>query len=106
MLISCTLPALIVMQATSSKSKARYSIPFFQGLPLDMKVSEAQAHIPEHVRRMRKKDSASSDAKAISSFLDPRWDNLGESQLRKWIRSHEDVGRKFYGDDLVQHYLS
>jgi hypothetical protein len=43
---------------------------------------------------------------AVSSFLDSRWDSLGESQLRKWIRSHEDVGRRWYGDTVVGYYLT
>jgi isopenicillin N synthase-like dioxygenase len=84
--------------------KDRYSIPFFMGLPLDLRVSEIGEVIPESVKKMRKESD--KDDLAISSFLDPRWDSLGESQLRKWIRSHEDVGRKWYGDKTVEYYLS
>jgi hypothetical protein len=40
----------------------------------------------------------------VSAFLDPRWDSLGESQLRKWIRSHRDVAVKWYGDEVVEYY--
>jgi isopenicillin N synthase-like dioxygenase len=76
-------------------SNVRYSIPFFQGLPLDMTVSEVRSHIPETVKRLRK-DSGEAHGE-VSSFLDPRWNSLGESQLRKWIRSHQDVGLKWYG---------
>nr|OQO17639.1 hypothetical protein B0A51_14338 [Rachicladosporium sp. CCFEE 5018] len=83
----------------------RYSIPFFMGLPLDMTVSEIRAIIPEKVRRMRK-DADSLAKTEISTFLDPRWDSLGDSQLRKWIRSHHDVGLKWYGQNVVDYYTS
>ena len=87
--------------------KERYSIPFFMGLPLEIKLSEIREFIPAEVRSMRRR--ASADGKTavestLSAFLDPRWDTLGESQLRKWIRSHEDVGRRWYGADVVEYY--
>ncbi|GME37644.1 Oxoglutarate/iron-dependent oxygenase [Neofusicoccum parvum] len=95
------------VKAPSPTSPPRYSIPFFQGLPLDMTVSQIRSYIPEPVRRLRRDhDDAAGNPNAVSTFLDPRWDALGESQLRKWIRSHEDVGRKWYGDDVVRYYLS
>ncbi|KAK8184412.1 hypothetical protein BC567DRAFT_240876 [Phyllosticta citribraziliensis] len=115
--------------APPPSSPARYSIPFFQGLPLDMTVSEIRSYMPLSVRTLRRqqdshsnhdcqdnqKDAAKSSGKTdattrpkpadtVSSFLDARWDALGESQLRKWIRSHEDVGRRWYGDDVVRYY--
>ncbi|KAF2720818.1 Clavaminate synthase-like protein [Polychaeton citri CBS 116435] len=87
--------------APGPDSNDRYSIPFFQGLPLDMTVSEIRSVIPEHVRSLRKLRDAND---GVSTFLDPRWDSLGESQLRKWIRSHKDVGLKWYGSDAVEYY--
>ena len=66
-----------------------------------MMLSEIRSYIPEHVHKLRK--NASGDD-GVSSFLDPRWDNLGESQLRKWLRSHKDVGLKWYGRDVVDFY--
>ena len=90
--------------APGPDSPTRYSIPFFQGLPLDMTISEIQAHIPEHVRRMR--GEVSGVKSEAQSFLDPRWDSLGESQLRKWVRSHRDVGEKWYGRELLEYYTS
>lgn len=88
--------------APSPDSNVRFSIPFFMGLPLDMTVSQIRRYIPEHVRKLRSGDEGDE---AISAFLDPRWDSLGESQLRKWIRSHQDVGEKWYGEDVVKYYL-
>jgi len=66
-----------------------------------MTVSEIRTYIPESVRKLRREHG---ETDGVASFLDPRWDSLGESQLRKWIRSHEDVGRKWYGDDVVEYY--
>lgn len=85
-------------------SATRYSIPFFQGLPLDMTLSEIRGYIPEHVRRMR--GDVSGVQSEAQSFLDPRWDSLGESQLRKWVRSHRDVAEKWYGKALLDYYTS
>ncbi|KAI5357049.1 Putative oxoglutarate/iron-dependent dioxygenase, non-hem dioxygenase domain-containing protein [Septoria linicola] len=90
--------------APRQDSKVRYSIPFFQGLPLDMTVSEIRGYIPDAVKRHR--DESGTPHDGISSFLDPRWDSLGESQLRKWIRSHKDVGLKWYGEETVAYYTA
>lgn len=92
-------------KAPGPMSNPRYSIPFFQGLPLDLTVSEIRSYIPGTVRNLRQDRQQTTSNGDVSAFLDPRWDSLGESQLRKWIRSHEDVGRKFYGDITVAYYL-
>ncbi|KAL1649930.1 hypothetical protein SLS58_001306 [Diplodia intermedia] len=97
--------------APGPASPPRYSVPFFQGLPLDMTASRIRSYIPESVRLLRRERDGGgangvNSTNAVSTFLDPRWDALGESQLRKWIRSHEDVGRKWYGDEIVGYYLS
>jgi isopenicillin N synthase-like dioxygenase len=93
-----------VHQVKAPVERDRYSIPFFMGLPLDLTVSEIRECMPEDVKR--KRAEAKGEEIEISSFLDERWDCLGESQLRKWIRSHEDVGRKWYGADVVKYYTS
>lgn len=97
-----------VHRVKAPSEKDRYSIPFFMGLPLDLTVSAIRSYIPESVRTMRRDKEGEEAIKktAVSSFLDERWDSLGESQLRKWIRSHEDVARKWYGRDVVDFYLS
>ncbi|OJD31984.1 2og-fe oxygenase [Diplodia corticola] len=124
-------PASSPSSPSSPPPPPRYSVPFFQGLPLDMTASRIRSYIPESVRRLRGAarggdgaygsggggvgaaavassgaDGGASGTGAVSAFLDPRWDALGESQLRKWIRSHEDVGRKWYGDEVADYYLS
>lgn len=70
-----------------------------------MSVSEVQCYFPESVRKLRQQHDYLAKEDQVSSFLDSRWDSLGESQLRKWIRSHQDVGRKWYGDDVAEYYL-
>lgn len=62
--------------------------------------------MPEAVKSMRSKaqDRVNGPSETISSFLDPRWDSLGESQLRKWIRSHPDVALRWYGVEAVDYY--
>ena len=91
------------VQAPSQRD--RYSIPFFMGLPLDLRVSEIKLFIPEAVRSMRRKENDKSSIEAaLSTFLDLRWDMLGESVLRKWIRSHPDVGLKWYGSKTFEYY--
>lgn len=90
--------------APGPESPTRYSIPFFQGLPLDMTVSEVRGYIPDHVKKMRR--DIDGDGGPSDAFLDPRWDSLGESQLRKWIRSHRDVAEKWYGREVLEYYTS
>ena len=83
----------------------RYSIPFFMGLPVDLKVSKIRSFIPEAVRSMRTKENRqSSDEAAVSIFLDPRWDMLGESVIRKSIRSNPDIGLKWYGSETFEYH--
>lgn len=95
------------VRATPAGQPTRYSIAFFQSLPLDMTVSEIRAYMPPEVRALRKQHLvAADDAKAVSIFLDPRWDRLGASQLRKWMRSHADVARNWYAPEQVAHYLA
>ena len=94
-----------IHRVRAPKDIDRYSIPFFMGLPLDLKVSEIISFIPENVRSMRRREGGEHAVETtLPTFLDPRWDGLGESQLRKWMRSHQDVGRKWYGEEMLGYY--
>ena len=94
-----------VHRVKASTQRDRYSIPFFMGLPLDLKVSEIRLFIPGGVRSMRRKEDGQSAVEAtLPTFLDPRWDTLGESVLRKWIRSHQHVGLQWYGSKMLEYY--
>lgn len=95
-----------VHRVKAPRHAARYSIPFFMGLPLDLTVSEIRSVMPASVRAYRKQKTNRPRVDLVEAFLDPRWDSLGESQLRKWIRSHPTIGLKWYGPDVVEYYTS
>ena len=101
--VKATTHRVIAPPPESEGGEVRYSIPFFQGLPLDLSVSEVRGYIPEHVRRLRREEDG---RESVDGFLDPRWDSLGESQLRKWIRSHKNVGEKWYAQEVVDYYTT
>lgn len=99
-----------VCKATSHRvlmspgSPARYSVPFFQGvrrsLTKDEAVGTLRDHfVPNHENGHAVLETESQEAQEIdSAFLRGKYDTWGESQLRTKIRSHRDVGRKFYAD--------
>ncbi|KAH7380225.1 2OG-Fe(II) oxygenase [Phaeosphaeria sp. MPI-PUGE-AT-0046c] len=78
----------------------RYSVPFFQGMRRDLTKAEAVGTLKAH---FESEDFASGveskEGRDIdSAFLRGKYDTWGETQLRTKIRSHRDVGRKFYAD--------
>lgn len=79
-------------------SEERYSVPFFQGLRRDLSKAEATGKLREHFEKSIFKGTSESDEgrHIDSAFLQGPYDTWGESQLRTKIRSHQDVGRKFY----------
>ena len=94
-----------VHRVKAPNQRDRYSIPFFMGLPLDLKFSEIRSFVPEDVWSMRRKEDGQHAVEAaLPTFLDPRWDSLGEFQLWKWIRSHQDAGLKWYGSEMLEYY--
>jgi isopenicillin N synthase-like dioxygenase len=84
-----------------SGPQERYSIPFFQGVRGSLTKEEISAlweHFPAGAR------VESEEGKRIdSAFLVGKYDTWGESQLRTKIRSHRDVGRKFYANDFEKY---
>jgi isopenicillin N synthase-like dioxygenase len=95
-----------IHKVDAPRTQARYSVPFFMGLPLDLTVSQICQLMPEEVKKLGRDRKVKNRNDGVSMFLDPRWDSLGESQLRKWIRSHEDVGDRWYGNEVCKYYLS
>jgi isopenicillin N synthase-like dioxygenase len=86
----------------------RYSVPFFQGVRRDLTKAEALSTFREHFegpRFFREGGEAKEGEKADSAFLRGSYDTWGESQLRTKIRSHRDVGQRFYGD-VFDKYLN
>ena len=80
-------------------TEERFSIPFFQGVRRSLTKAEATGKLEDHFRRWRadRPGVESSEGKAVDSpFLKGKYDTWGESQLRTKIRSHQDVGQRFY----------
>lgn len=76
----------------------RYSVPFFQGVRPDLTKRDLQA-LWQHFDQDRWHTRESAEGQRIDSpFLQGQYDTWGEAQLRTKIRSHRDVGRKFYAD--------
>ncbi|KAK3369902.1 putative hyoscyamine 6-dioxygenase [Podospora didyma] len=85
----------------------RFSVPFFQGVRRDLTRDEAVGTLREHFARFRamlsqdsgEVDDGGLEARKIDSpFLQGKYDTWGESQLRIKVRSHQAVGRRFYGE--------
>ncbi|KAK1755010.1 Clavaminate synthase-like protein [Echria macrotheca] len=88
---------------------ARYSIPFFQGVRRDTEFDELETvgvgRVPEHVREQRR---------AVLARYGERLDDceftfrkggvattLGEATFRNRVKSHPDVGERWYPDILA-----
>ena len=80
----------------------RFSVPFFQGVRRNLTKEEAVGTLRQHFEGDEFKRESVSEAqegeRIDSAFLKGKYETWGESQLRTKIRSHRDVGRKFYGD--------
>ncbi|TDZ18951.1 putative 2-oxoglutarate-dependent dioxygenase [Colletotrichum orbiculare MAFF 240422] len=79
----------------------RFSVPFFQGVRGDLTRAEAVGSLGGHFAKLEVGGLGleSDEGRGVdSAFLKGRYDTWGESQLRTEIRSHRDVGRKFYAD--------
>lgn len=76
----------------------RFSVPFFQGVRPGLTKEEATG-LWEHFDPERWETRESVEGSRIDSpFLRGGFDNWGEAQLRTKIRSHRDVGARWYGD--------
>jgi hypothetical protein len=80
---------------------ARYSIPFFQGVSYD--ASFQHMDVPDHVRELRKdileREGGRKDDVEFT-FVKGRWNHLGEATLMNRIKSHPDVGERWYPELL------
>ncbi|KAF2029232.1 putative hyoscyamine 6-dioxygenase [Setomelanomma holmii] len=83
-----------------SGSDERYSIPFFQGMRRNLTKAEAVETLRKHFesREFSTGNESAEGRDVDSAFLRNKCDTWGETQLRTKIRSHKDVGKKFYGD--------
>lgn len=86
-----------------SGSLERYSVPFFQGVRGSLTKDEALGALKDYFGEERTSLGADAGAHIDSAFLRGKYDTWGESQLRTKIRSHRDVGRKFYANVFDQY---
>jgi hypothetical protein len=79
----------------------RFSVPFFQGVRRNLSKDEALNTLKGHFGgpEFLVGTGESEEGRDIdSAFLKGKYDTWGEAQLRTKIRSHRDVGLRFYSD--------
>ncbi|KAJ4337452.1 hypothetical protein N0V95_008320, partial [Ascochyta clinopodiicola] len=77
---------------------ARYSVPFFQGVSYDAEFEAMD--VPASVLKLR--DEARKDRKddVEFTFVKGKWAHLGEATLMNRVKSHPDVGERWYPELL------
>ncbi|KAN0093693.1 putative isopenicillin N synthetase [Hyaloscypha variabilis] len=95
-------------------SGARFSVPFFQGVSLDAEFDELNdleggggvGKVPEEVKEMRRKvverNGGRLDDVEFTFRSGGTAKTLGEATLRNRIKSHPDVGERWYPDILAE----
>lgn len=82
----------------------RYSIPFFQGVSYDATFESVD--IPAEILAMRDERLKQRGGTRIDdvefTFTKGRWAHLGEATLVNRIKSHVDVGERWYPEILAQ----
>lgn len=82
---------------------ARYSIPFFQGVSYDATFESMD--VPQEVLKLRK-EIAEMEGKRLDdvefTFKTGKYKHLGEATLMNRIKSHPDVGQRWYPEHLKQ----
>lgn len=89
-------------------SGARFSIPFFQGVKLDADFDDLETvgvgNVPEEVKEQRKKVIETQGGRIDDVEFTFRAGGvaktLGEATLRNRVKSHPDVGERWYPDIL------
>lgn len=83
---------------------ARFSIPFFQGVSLDAEFEGMD--VPEEVKELRRKVIERNGGKRLDdvefTFSKGKYSTLGQATLMNRIKSHQDVGERWYPDLLKQ----
>ncbi|KAF2198703.1 Clavaminate synthase-like protein [Delitschia confertaspora ATCC 74209] len=78
----------------------RYSVPFFQGVSYDAKFESMD--VPESVLRLRDEARKNRRDDVEFTFVKGRWGHLGEATLMNRVKSHPDVGERWYPKLLAQ----
>ncbi|KAH6711629.1 hypothetical protein BKA61DRAFT_94777 [Leptodontidium sp. MPI-SDFR-AT-0119] len=93
---------------------ARFSVPFFQGVSLDAEFDELNdwengggvGRVPEDIKEMRRKVVARNGGRLDDVEFTFSGGNgartLGEATLKNRIKSHPDVGERWYPDILAE----
>jgi isopenicillin N synthase-like dioxygenase len=80
---------------------ARFSIPFFQGVSYDATFESMD--VPESVKQLRREINQREGGVKDDiefTFVKGKWNHLGEATLMNRIKSHQDVGRRWYPELL------
>ena len=81
----------------------RYSVPFFQGVSYDATFESVD--IPPEILEMRDTRMKARGGRVDDvefTFEKGRWGHLGEATLTNRVKSHPDVGEKWYPDILAR----
>ena len=82
----------------------RFSVPFFQGVSYDATFESVD--VPAEILAMRDERLRQRGGKRIDdvefTFTKGRWGHLGEATLVNRVKSHVDVGEKWYPEILAQ----
>lgn len=79
---------------------ARYSVPFFQGVSYDAQFEAMD--VPGDVLKLRDEARRARKDDVEFTFVKGRWGHLGEATLLNRVKSHPDVGERWYPDLLRQ----
>ncbi|KAF2798973.1 Clavaminate synthase-like protein [Melanomma pulvis-pyrius CBS 109.77] len=79
---------------------ARYSVPFFQGVSYDAKFEAMD--VPEEVLKLRDEARKGRRDDVEFTFVKGRWGHLGEATLMNRVKSHPDVGQRWYPELLAK----
>ncbi|KAF2435450.1 Clavaminate synthase-like protein [Tothia fuscella] len=79
----------------------RFSVPFFQGVSYDARFEEMD--VPDEVRELRKRVLGRTGGRKDDvefTFKAGKWGHLGEATLANRVKSHPDVGERWYPELL------
>lgn len=79
---------------------ARYSVPFFQGVSYDARFEAMD--VPGEVLKLRDEARKTRRDDVEFTFVKGRWGHLGEATLMNRIKSHPDVGERWYPKQLAE----
>jgi isopenicillin N synthase-like dioxygenase len=85
---------------------ARFSVPFFQGVSYDatFESMDVPAEILDLKAEVVRKRGGKRFDDVEFTFVKGKWNHLGEATLMNRIKSHPDVGERWYPDLLKQIY--